>query len=460
MQTNHPTTGVLVCSTSTDQKLTAHASTAERATVMNAPSPLLPQTSLVLIALLSISAGQEYFIAPDGKPGNTGSAASPWDIASAWSGAQTVTPGSTLWMKAGTYRHPDRSWGGQGYTLALEGTEAAPITIRPEKGARVTIDGSVEVKPNSRCIVVQDLELTVSETAKWDRQVTAGGDKPVAAIDLPRGGINIIGGSGSKFINLVIHDTASGVGFWRTATDAEISGCIICNNGSIGPDRYHGPGIYTQNETGVKWLTDNILFGNYSTTIQAYGSSNAWVDGFRIIGNIAFAPVKAGGRAQILVGGGRPSRDMVVSANLLYEVPLQIGYTAPHNEDLVARDNFVVNAGLSINRYRIVKEENNRSIAADAPRPAEAAEVFLRPNKYDPNRAHLAIFNWKKTPTVQVSLQPFLKAGEKFRIVTALDFFGKPLLEGVFDGNPLAVSVPIEERTGHGEFCAYIIFRN
>jgi len=419
----------------------------------------LPCLLFFLGAPFPLAAGPEYFIAPDGTPDNAGTAAAPWDLASAWSGRQTVAPGSTLRMEAGTYRHPDRTWGGQGYDIALEGTEAEPITICPEEGARVTIDGYVEVKPNSRYLVVRDLELTVSETAAWNRQVTPGGEKPVDPVDLPRGGINIIGGAGSKFINLVIHDTASGVGFWRTAPDAEMHGCLIYNNGTIGPDRYHGPGIYAQNETGEKWLSDNILFGNYSTTIQAYGSENAWVDGFRIIGNIAFAPVKEGGRAQLLIGGGRPSLNMVVSENLLYEVPLQIGYTAPHNEDLIARDNLVVNAGLSINNYRKVEEANNRTLAEGAPRPEGAAEVFLRPNKYDPGRAHLAVFNWRKTPTVEVALAPFLKAGEKFRIVSALDFFGEPVATGTFNGKPVAVPVSVEERTGQGEFCAYVVFR-
>lgn len=414
----------------------------------------------LLLSLCLPTTAVEFYVAVDGSPGNPGTEDSPWDITSAWSGQQKVSPGDTILMRGGVYRHPDRTWLSKGYEIVLEGTEAQPIHLRPKAGERVTIDGKVEVRPHARHLWVWDLEITVSETAAWNRRVTAGGLEPAGDVNLPAGGLNIIGGAGSKFINLVVHDMPNGVGFWRGAPDAEMHGCLVFGNGSIGPDRYHGPGIYTQNETGTKSLTDNILFGNYSTTIQAYGSQNAWVDGFRLIGNIAFAPVKAGSRAQVLVGGGRPSRDLIVSENLLYEIPLQIGYTAPHNEDAVVRSNLVVNAGMSINRFRQVVQEANVVLTPKATRPDRAADVFLRINRYDANRANLAIFNWQREPVVEVNLDPFLKLGDAYRIVNALDYFGAPVAAGVYSGNSVPVRVPVEERTGNGEFCAYVLFRS
>ena len=417
-----------------------------------------PSGFLLLLACLTAAAA-EHFVAANGLPGNAGTLDSPWDISSAWSGQQKISPGDTIVMRGGVYRHPDRTWQSKGYELALEGTAAQPIHIRPKAGERVTIDGKVEVRPNACQLWVWNLEITVSETAAWNRQVTAGGLEPEGEATIPAGGLNIIGGEGSKFINLVVHDMPSGVGFWRGASNAEMHGCLVFGNGSIGPDRYHGPGIYTQNETGVKWLTDNILFGNYSTTIQAYGSKNAWVDGFRLIGNIAFAPVKAGNRAQVLVGGGRPSRDITVTENLLYEVPLQIGYTAPHNEDAVVSSNWVVNAGMSINRFRQVTDTANVVLEAKATRPIRGAEVFLRLNRYDPHRANLAVFNWQRRSEVEVNLEPLLRRGDHYRIVNVLDFFGAPVAAGTYTGSPVAVPVPVEDRTGNGEFCAYVVFR-
>jgi hypothetical protein len=401
--------------------------------------------------------GRTFYVAVDGQASHDGTPDSPWDIVSALGGEHAIPPGSTVYLKGGTYRHADRRWESPGFAIALAGAPGRPVHIRPVPGQRVTLDGKVEVKPDARHLWVWELEITVSETAAWDRRVTAGGLKADGRGDLPQGGLNIVGGADSKFIHLVVHDMNNGIGFWRPAVDAEIHGCFVYGVGSIGPDRYHGPGIYTQNETGTKALTDNILFGNYSTTIQAYGSSRASVSGFRIEGNIAFAPVKEGDRQRVLIGGGQPSRRITAADNILYEVPLEIGYNAPHNEDAVVTGNWVVDAGLSINRFKQVTELRNTVIPRASQRPDRPADIIVRPSLYVPGRGNLSIFNWARKAQVEVDLSQLLKSGQAFTIVSALDFYGKPLVTGRFDGRPVPVPMPNEARTGSGEFCAFVV---
>jgi hypothetical protein len=401
--------------------------------------------------------GESFYVAVDGKADNAGTIDSPWDIESALTGAQPIPPGSTVYLSGGTYRHADRSWNSPGFSIGLAGEPNRPVHIRPKPGHRVILDGKVEVKSSARHLCVWELEITVSETANWDRRVTAGGAQVEGAAELPQGGLNILGGADSKFIHLVIHNMHNGVGFWRPAIDAEIHGCLIYGIGSIGPDRYHGPGIYTQNETGTKTLSDNILFGNYSTTIQAYGSERAEVSGYRIEGNIAFAPVKEGDRQRVLIGGGQPSRRIIVANNVLYEVPLEVGYTAPHNEDAVVTGNWVVDAGLSINRFKQVTESGNTLIPLGIKRPDRPADIVLRPSLYVPGRANLAIFNWERKAAIEVDLSTVLAPGQEFSVMSALDFFGKPIVTGQFDGQPVSIPVPREPRTGDGEFCAFVI---
>jgi hypothetical protein len=398
-----------------------------------------------------------FHVAVDGQAHHAGTADSPWDIESALAGAHAIPPGSTVYLKGGTYRHPDRRWESPGFAIALAGAPGRPVHIRPVPGHRVTLDGKVEVKSSARHLRVWELEITVSETAAWNRRVTAGGLQVDGPADLPQGGLNILGGADSKFIHLVIRDMNSGIGFWRPAVDAEIHGCLVHGVGAIGPDRYHGPGIYTQNETGTKALTDNILFGNYSTTIQAYGSSRAPVSGFRIEGNIAFAPVKEGDRQRVLIGGGQPSRRIIAADNILYEVPLELGYNAPQNEDAVVTGNWVVNAGLSINRFKQVTESGNTVLPPGSRRPDRPADIILRPSRYVPGRGNLAIFNWARRAQVDVDLSTLLKPGQPFSIVNALDFHGEPLVAGRFDGHPVPVTMPNEPRTGNGEFCAFVV---
>lgn len=402
-------------------------------------------------------AATSHYVSVSGRADNAGTADSPWDIESALAGRQAIAPGATVYLAGGTYRHPDRRWDSPGFSVALEGAREHPIHIRPVPGERVTLDGKVEVRSNARYLWIWDLEITVSETAAWNRRVSAGGTAVDGFAELPQGGLNILGGTGSKFIHCVIHDMNSGVGFWRSAVDAEMHGCLIHGIGAIGPDRYHGPGIYTQNENGTKALTDNILFGNYSTTIQAYGSSKAEVSGFRIEGNIAFAPIKEGQRERILIGGGRPSRRIRATDNVLYEVPLQLGYTAPYNEDATVMSNWIVNATLAIHGFREVVQRGNVILPPGQPRPQRSADVILRPSRYAPGRANLAIFNWERRAHVDVELSAVLQRGQSFHIVSALNFYGQPVAAGTFDGRPVSVPIPVEPRTGDGEFCAFVV---
>ena len=416
--------------------------------------------AMLLLLMAGPSRAADYFVASDGRAENSGTRQSPWDIESAWQGRQRIEAGSTIYMLEGVYRHPERTWSGGQFEIRLSGEPDAPIHIRPLPGDRVTIDGGVTVANGTRHLWIWELELTVSEAADWDRRVPHAGADPRPARDHPAGGLTIHGGENSKFINLVVHGLSStGVSFWRGAIDAELHGCLIYDNGLIATDRYHGPGIYTQNQTGQKSITDNILWGNYSTTIQAYGSDRAYVNGYRIVGNIAFAPLKAGGRAGILIGGGRPSEAIVASENILYEVPLRVGYTAPHNEDAVVRDNVLLKTDLSITRFRHVDAENNRIVDGSTVAAEMPQESWLRPNQYDPDRANLAVLNGGRAATVDVDLSGFLRPGDAYRIVSALDFYGQPVIEGSYDGGLLALPVPAVEATAEGEFCAYVVFR-
>jgi len=266
--------------------------------------------SVALLAPSSVAADHAYYVSTDGKAENSGTAESPWDIASALAGQHPIAPGSTLLLEGGVYRHPDRTWTSPGFAIALEGTAGHPIRIRPVGGVRVTLDGRVEVKPNSRYLRVEDLEITVTN-------------------------------------------------------------------------------------------------------------------------------------------------------NILYETPLQLGYSAPYNEDAVVRDNWIVLAGMSIQKFRKVEQSGNVIISAkelDADRPAD---VFIRPNKYDSRRFHIAVINWSRAPTVKVDLGAALKPGSHYRIVNVLEYYGPAIAEGTYDGqNLLMLTMPDEDRTDNGQFCAFVLFSN
>jgi hypothetical protein len=85
------------------------------------------------------------------------------------------------------------------------------------------------------------------------------------------------------------------------------------------------------------------------------------------------------------------------------------------------------------------------------PKSAEPRVVLL-PNKYDPNRAHLAVYNFAQAPQVSVKMAQFLKAGDKVRLLDPKDFYGKPVWEGTAAGETLSVPTP-------GEFAVYVVLK-
>ena len=68
----------------------------------------------------------------------------------------------------------------------------------------------------------------------------------------------------------------------------------------------------------------------------------------------------------------------------------------------------------------------------------------MRPNKYEPGRAHVVIFNWEDQSEVLVELADVLEVGQRFRIVSARNFYGPSVAEGTYSGRAVAVSmVPV-----------------
>ena len=136
--------------------------------------------------------------------------------------------------------------------------------------------------------------------------------------------------------------------------------------------------------------------------MHAYGSSRAYVNNFLVEKSIFYD------KGPFLIGGGRPSKNIRVFGNYLHNVPMRIGYSAPHNENCEIRDNFIANGGLDIVRYKDVVEENNIVIKRGQERP-KGVKTALLPNRFDPNRANLVIYNWSKAKTVEVPTSDFLK---------------------------------------------------
>lgn len=374
---------------------------------------------------------RQHFVGPDGKTENPGTRQAPWDLASALAARQKVPPGDIIWVRGGTYKGK--------FEVKVAGKDGAPVHVRAYPGERTTIlDSGMTVVAPASYVWLWDLEITCSVPVE-KRETKQTGSHPT---DLPGAdGLNVYTGKGCKYINLVIHDNVgSGVGWWVGSTESEFHGCLIYGNGWRAPDRGHGHCIYAQNREGVKTISSCIMSVPYNGcyTMHAYGSSRAYVDNFLIEDNIACE------KGPFLVGGGRPSHNIKILRNYLHGINMRIGYGA-QNEDCEVRGNVIANGTLTIEKFHEVVDEENIKQLPDQ-------KAVLIPNKYNPNRAHLVVYNGAKLPAVQVGIAPFLQPGDTFRLMDPKDFFGTPIIEGRCEGPEITVPMT-------GEFAPFVMVK-
>jgi hypothetical protein len=395
-----------------------------------------------------------YYAAPYGTAAGDGSYDNPWDLATALAQPPVLQPGDTIWLLGGHYAGP--------FTSELTGDPAAPIVVRALPGVRAVLDGGTAyastLQVNGAYTWFWGFEVMRSDP---DRQTDESGSSPS---DLSRGhsnGVNVFG-QAIRLINLVIHDDGEGFGFWTPAEDSEIYGCLVYNNGWLGPDRGHGHAIYTQNLNGTKRIYDNILFNQFSYGIHAYTEGGS-IQGFDIAGNLWFNNgILAGGEETLkdncLIGGLQPAARVTLRENAGWahsdtERSVRLGYSNQDNQDVTLLDNYFVGStvfaqpwqSITMNGNTFYSDVSGNIDPASYPdntyltsRPS-GAKVILRPNLYEPGRANIAIYNWDLAPSVTVDVSSVLSPGTPFELRNAQDFWSEPVLEGIYTGSPLVV---------------------
>lgn len=215
----------------------------------------------ILSLLMAFCAvGNQYYVAPNGSPSNDGSVFSPWDLQTALNHPAMVAPGDVIWLRGGVYT---------GYfTSELNGTTNTYITVAQYPTERATLADNRQfasgatLQVNGSWTIFKGFEVCNTHP---DR--TSSGSASFRPMGLQVEGHHI------KCVNLVIHDTGHGIGFWDTATDSELYGCLIYNCGtknSPGVYSTHGHGIYSQNNTGLKVIRNNIVFNQFGFGIHVY----------------------------------------------------------------------------------------------------------------------------------------------------------------------------------------------
>ena len=199
-----------------------------------------------------------YHVTINGTDNGKGTLNSPLSLQAALNQPSFILPGDTILIHDGTYRG--------NFESELKGSESAFITVKNYNRDQVILDGNIAIDPSRA--------LTINGAYTIYRNLIITNSTPFRDASQPNfqstSGIRIYGHH-VKCINLIVHNNpGTGIGFWTSAIDSEIYGCIIFHNGYQGGDRGHGHGIYTQNKTGTKKIYDNIIFSGFQYGIHAY----------------------------------------------------------------------------------------------------------------------------------------------------------------------------------------------
>ena len=409
----------------------------------------------------------------DGSPDGDGSEASPWDLETALDRPPGMGPGDTLWIHGGRYVGT--------FVAKQEGLAGAPVTLRAWPGERVTLDSEGDpdqpvLQIYHEWMVIQDLEITNSDP---DRRV----ERPTGIY---------VGGDHVQLVNLVIHDVGVGVSGGRLTaddtqegTDILVYGSLFYNNGWLGEDRGHGHHTYLTNRDSVVRLEDNILFYAYGFGVHNYSDTDSnYVRNNELVGNVWFLNGVPGGKLydDCLVGhnGTLTVSGVLLQENLGWALSpddrdVRLGWNTP-NADATLRDNYLVGQTVFQDEWTGIVMRGNTFIGPvggvdptgypdntylDAA-PTEN-HVVVRPNRFEPGRAHIAVYNWQGLDEVSVDVSAVVPQGAPYEVRNAQNPYAAPVQSGTFDGSPIALpmtglepalpvgdpdAIPADQRTG------------
>jgi hypothetical protein len=304
--------------------------------------------------------GNYWFVSPTGSAGGDGSIGNPWDLQTALSQPSSVVAGDTVWMRGGIYGTGISSL----FTSTLTGTLGNNIVIRSYPGERAIIDGNMNITgPYS---TLWGIEFFNSNTVRlFNRFAAETGHLSVSP--------NV------TLINLVVHDFAdTAIGY--QSNGGTIYGTIMWGNGGydygisgdIGSPTLTGSGMYLQNNTGNKYVTDNVTFKEYTTGFKAY-TENGYANGFDIEGNVNFN----NNLWNMFVSGiAHPINNLVIKNNYLYRDAynnggygngLELNHYGSDMIDATLQNNYIVGGGynspLVIHKWQTLNVTGNTVVS-------------------------------------------------------------------------------------------------
>ncbi len=433
----------------------------------------------ILFALPSLQATC-FYTSPSASINGDGSLGNPWTLQTALDHPAVLLPGDTVWLRGGVYMHMVDAQ--TSFRCMTHGLPDAPIIFRNTPGEQAILDGDLQYTlylSLGQCSYTWFWGIEVTNSFSTDRDHNIPGGVTCTAENI-------------KFINMIVHDTGTGIDTWKTSKNTETYGCIIYHIGNNltnnGNKEGHGHGMYLQNDTmGVKRIHHNIIFNTYGYGMHLWQTTTTSAIGnFDIQHNILFnggaASENMGGVGNnvrthnffaVANGAGNPLENTVIKHNYTWSSPdmprpsvnafglnsgvrnmvldsniltcqTRLGWNNTPLFDASVKGNKIITGIPAVYGYYLwgftVDDfpENEYSPMV----PTLGQNTYVLPNQYEPGRAHLVIYNWENESTVDVDISVIgLKVGDQYELRQVLDLT-KPVISATYDGNDI-LTIPM-----------------
>ncbi len=437
-------------------------------------------------------ASREYFVSPDGSETGDGSRENPWDLATALRQPSGVAPGDTIWLRGGTYGD---SSGLTEFKSYLKGTVERPITVRQFPHERATILGILYIYGESTWYWGFEITSTVTDRSGD----TNGASKNFNSLDCYAPNTRLINlvvhdtrqglgmwseapdseayGNIIYFNGYQASDRGHGHGIYVQNNDGSkrLEDNILFDQFGVGIHAYATSNGYVRNITAE----GNIAFSNGGLSAkQAFDdnilfAADGGLENIVIRDNYTFHPaVNPVGYSRVGWQFSPANRNVIVKGNywiggyisLLVYRWSQVSLTQNTfysdgsyammldllpEQDTSAYEwnqNTYYGTGKWFYRGKETSEWDtwrqwsglDQNSIRNASKPT-GAWTIVRPNKYEPGRANIAIYNWELSDTVDVDVSAVLKDGDAWELRDAQNYFGTPVATGTYRGKPIRV---------------------
>ena len=457
-----------------------------------------------IATLPSIGQAAVLYVSPDGKPDNAGTMEAPLDLATALSKESPAKlPGTLVWLMGGTYRGPFEKaatpCGAPGKPIVFRAMPGQRVTLTAgvESGTVLTVRGDHVWFWGMELTTDQDVPKVRGDTVK----VSGGnGLKLINLVihETPNrsgiGGWQV--GNDQEFYGCVVYR----VGFksntyahgtytqnTKTFTVKRITDCLFFDTYGFGVHCYGqdpvlgnyqfdgvgawGNGLPPGSEKpAVNFLVggykdqDNMVLRNCFTYYPAEGklkrgadvgyvakdNGEMRIDDCTFVGGIPALHVvnwrnptfrrnriaSPHGLIHLVKGADAPTDAYLWDDNEYYSMGVEKPFST--NTDGLKWRADATSRPLSAEEWKAAYKIDAQSRFLDKP---EGLWVICRPNRYEPDRATVAVYNWTGKAVVGLDLSDLLTPGQTFRLLRPDDLWGEPVTAGKYDGKPVDVAM-------------------